>query len=79
MYAVFDTIKLDERGLTEFPQFRPYIRNATRARRIRRLRISMMPHETNRHGFSLRAVLHARSPATAKPHRGVDASAAYLA
>ena len=29
-HAVFDTIKLDERGLAEFPQFRPFIRNATR-------------------------------------------------
>ena len=32
VHAVFDTIKLDERGLTEFPRYRPYIRNPPASR-----------------------------------------------
>jgi hypothetical protein len=30
VHAIFDTIKLDERSLARFPQFRPFIRNQTR-------------------------------------------------
>jgi hypothetical protein len=60
-HAVFDTIKLDERGLTEFPQFRPFIRNATRPAEDKAItHLYDAAPERIASGFPLRAILHAR-------------------
>ncbi len=81
VHAVFDTIKLDERGLTEFPQFRPFIRNATR--RVEDKAITHLydaARDRIATGFPLRAILHARL--TGKRQSRIMAStraAAYLA
>ncbi len=80
-YAVFDTIKLDERGLTEFPQFRPYIRNATRRAEDKAItHLYDAARDRIASGFPLRAVLHARL--TGERQSRIAAStpaAAYLA
>jgi hypothetical protein len=60
-HAIFDTIKLDERGLTEFPQFRPFICNATRPAEDKAItHLYDAAPDRIASGFPLRAILHAR-------------------
>jgi hypothetical protein len=61
VHAVFDTIKLDEDGLTRFSQFRPFVRNPARGRTEKSI-FHMYDSAPDRiaTGFLLHAILHAR-------------------
>lgn len=61
VHAVFDTIKLDERGLAKFPHYRPFIRNPGRCAEDKAIvhLFDVAPDQIAT-GFSLDAIVHAR-------------------
>jgi hypothetical protein len=81
VHAIFDTIKLGEKGLAEFPHVHPFIRNTSRRAEDKAiLHVYDIARERIVTGFPLHAVLHARL--TGEPQSRIVASttaAAYLA
>ena len=81
VHAVFDTIKLDERGLAKFPRYRPFVRNPGRGAEHKAIvhAFDAAPDQIAT-GFSLDAILHARLSGDEQSRIVAStASAAYLA
>ena len=60
VHAVFDTIKVDEKALARFPQFRRYTRNARRPGDKAIVHLYDSAQDRIATGFPLHAILHAR-------------------
>src|SRR5262249_40391830 len=81
VHAVFDTLKIGEKGLTDFPPVGPFIRNQNRRDGDKAI-VHLYDNARDRiaTGFALRAILHARL--TGKLQSRIvpsTASAAFLA
>jgi hypothetical protein len=81
VHAIFDTIKLGEKGLAEFPQVHPFIRNPSRRAEDKAiLHVYDIARERIVTGFPLHAVLHARLTGEAQSRIVASTTAAaYLA